>query len=361
MYDYLRVGGITTTLPANPGADAPSVSILVPDTGHVLLEASYQGDANNLASSTTCDNVDRHVHRNRSSPRSTATPDPVTAGQLVQYKLTVTNASPTSIAGVNVIDTLPGGTTLFSATSSSGCSGTDRRDVLRSERIAGGGSASTALLVTDRLAGPDHRHRDRDTRVEQSSQASTSTSWLRCRARSRASWCRVRSLNTGGNDPTTFSLPDDRGYRYGNGCAGDDHTGSRQRSATVRAAGSPRRSHRSTATRTRRTRSWRCSRTRTRASSRRPTTSCTPTSTSSTTRPRSPARSSRTARTTRRGARRRRRLPRSRRIARVGTQSGIANPVPCIDARSITIVSKYKYTVTFTVLYLSGDPHLARK
>ncbi len=50
-----------------------------------------------------------------------------------------------------------------------------------------------------------------------------------------------------------------------------------------------------------------------------------------------------------------------RRIARVGTQSGIANPAPCLDARSLTIVSKFKYTVTFTVLYLSGDPHLGRK
>ena len=50
-----------------------------------------------------------------------------------------------------------------------------------------------------------------------------------------------------------------------------------------------------------------------------------------------------------------------RRIARVGTQSGIANPVPCLDARSITVISKFKYTLSFTVLYLSGDPHLGRK
>lgn len=50
-----------------------------------------------------------------------------------------------------------------------------------------------------------------------------------------------------------------------------------------------------------------------------------------------------------------------RRFARIGTHSGIANPAPCIDARTINILGKYSYTVTFTVLYLTGDPHLGRK
>lgn len=49
-----------------------------------------------------------------------------------------------------------------------------------------------------------------------------------------------------------------------------------------------------------------------------------------------------------------------RRMQRLGTQSGIASPSPCIDRRNIT-VDENIYTVTFEVLYLSGDPRFARR
>ena len=50
-----------------------------------------------------------------------------------------------------------------------------------------------------------------------------------------------------------------------------------------------------------------------------------------------------------------------RRLLRLGTQSGIANPSPCIDARNIVALPHQQWQVTFTILYLSGDPHFARK
>jgi uncharacterized repeat protein (TIGR01451 family) len=50
-----------------------------------------------------------------------------------------------------------------------------------------------------------------------------------------------------------------------------------------------------------------------------------------------------------------------RRLLRLGTHSGIANPSPCIDARSIIALPHRQWQVTFTILYLSGDPHFARR
>jgi len=50
-----------------------------------------------------------------------------------------------------------------------------------------------------------------------------------------------------------------------------------------------------------------------------------------------------------------------RRLLRVGTQSGIANPSPCVDSRVITKVSNTQYKVTFEILYLSDDGGFARK
>jgi uncharacterized repeat protein (TIGR01451 family) len=53
-----------------------------------------------------------------------------------------------------------------------------------------------------------------------------------------------------------------------------------------------------------------------------------------------------------------------RRLLRLGTQSGIANPAPCVDSRTITPLTKNlitgPYQVTFTILYLSDDGTYSR-
>jgi hypothetical protein len=49
-----------------------------------------------------------------------------------------------------------------------------------------------------------------------------------------------------------------------------------------------------------------------------------------------------------------------RRTLRLGTQSGIANPSPCVDARSVVALPHNQWQTTFTILYLSGDPRFAK-
>lgn len=50
-----------------------------------------------------------------------------------------------------------------------------------------------------------------------------------------------------------------------------------------------------------------------------------------------------------------------RRLVRAGTQSGIANPAPCVNSRTITRVGKNKHNVTFEILFLSDDGGFSRR
>jgi hypothetical protein len=43
------------------------------------------------------------------------------------------------------------------------------------------------------------------------------------------------------------------------------------------------------------------------------------------------------------------------------TTPGIAIPSPCISARTITQPSPNVFKVTFTIVYLSGDPKFGRR
>jgi len=74
-------------------------------------------------------------------------PDPVTAGNDVQYTVTVTNISPTPVANVHVVDTLPVGTSLVTALASGGCSGTGPVDCTLGT-LAPAASASARVVVT---------------------------------------------------------------------------------------------------------------------------------------------------------------------------------------------------------------------
>jgi uncharacterized repeat protein (TIGR01451 family) len=72
-------------------------------------------------------------------------PDPVTAGNDVQYTLTVTNTGIAPVGNAHVVDTLPPGTTLFSAPPS--CTGTGPVDCALGT-LAVGESAEVPLVVT---------------------------------------------------------------------------------------------------------------------------------------------------------------------------------------------------------------------
>jgi uncharacterized repeat protein (TIGR01451 family) len=54
----------------------------------------------------------------------TDSPDPVTAGNAIQYSITVANISPTPVPNVRVVDMLPAGTTFVTALAPGGCTGT---------------------------------------------------------------------------------------------------------------------------------------------------------------------------------------------------------------------------------------------
>ena len=86
-------------------------------------------------------------HKDPLSLSMTDSPDPVTAGNDVQYTMTVTNSSPTPVANVHVVDTLPAGTTFVTASAPGGCSGTGPVNCTLGT-LAGGTSASAQLVLT---------------------------------------------------------------------------------------------------------------------------------------------------------------------------------------------------------------------
>ena len=76
------------------------------------------------------------------------TPDPVVAGSPLTYQINVTNSGPADAQSVSVVDTLPAGVTLTSATPSQGsCSGTTTVTCAIGP-LANGASASVTIVVT---------------------------------------------------------------------------------------------------------------------------------------------------------------------------------------------------------------------
>ena len=74
-------------------------------------------------------------------------PDPVVAGTLLTYTLTLTNAGPDDATGVTVIDTMPAGVTFVSATTADG-SYDDGTGVWSVGNLANGSSATLTILLT---------------------------------------------------------------------------------------------------------------------------------------------------------------------------------------------------------------------
>jgi len=74
-------------------------------------------------------------------------PDPVTAGDNVQYTLTVTNHGIAPVADAHVVDTLPAGATLVTASAPGGCTGTGPVDCTLGP-LAVNASAQAFVVVT---------------------------------------------------------------------------------------------------------------------------------------------------------------------------------------------------------------------
>jgi uncharacterized repeat protein (TIGR01451 family) len=82
------------------------------------------------------------------------TPDPVTAGNDVQYTLIVTNVGSAPTADAHVVDTLPAGTTLVTASAPDGCTGSGPVDCSLGT-IAVGATAVATIVVTSPATVPD--------------------------------------------------------------------------------------------------------------------------------------------------------------------------------------------------------------
>ena len=150
-------GKVTCQLGDMANAASATVSIVVTpqSTGVITNSAtvdSHTADpvvSNNDASATS--NV--RPLANLSLTKSDA-PDPVLAGQLLTYTLSVANAGPSSAPGVTVTDTLPAGVTFNSATPSQGtCSHSSGTVTCAMGTIANGQGASVAISVTPQNAG----------------------------------------------------------------------------------------------------------------------------------------------------------------------------------------------------------------
>jgi uncharacterized repeat protein (TIGR01451 family) len=136
-------------------------------------------------------------------------PDPVTVGNDVQYTLTVTNTGATAVANAHVVDTLPAGTTLVSASASGGCTGSGPVDCTLGP-LATGASAQAVLLVTSPTSVPE------GGTITNSAVATPGTNTPATQATTVAPPSDGAasgyvspggSITTSGNDPATLSLP----------------------------------------------------------------------------------------------------------------------------------------------------------
>lgn len=143
---------------------------------------------------------------------STATvdePDTVTVGNNVRYTLTVTNNGLSPVSDAHVVDTLAAGTTLVSATAPNGCTGSGPVDCSLGA-LNVGGSAQAVLLVTvpstvpsggtitnSAVASPGNNTADTEVTTIEAAQDGVSKGFVSPGG----------SLTIDGNDPATLTLP----------------------------------------------------------------------------------------------------------------------------------------------------------
>jgi uncharacterized repeat protein (TIGR01451 family) len=121
------------------GSAVATVVVTAPSSG-TLTNTATSPPGQTPAASTTTSVVSPSLTTEISD-----SPDPVTAGLDVQYTLTVTNNGLFPVADAHVVDTLPPGTSLVSA--SAGCTGTGPVDCALGA-LAVGASAEVQLVVT---------------------------------------------------------------------------------------------------------------------------------------------------------------------------------------------------------------------
>ncbi len=140
----------------------------------------------------------------------TDSPDPVTAGNNVQYTLTVTNHGIAPVADAHVIDTLPTDTTLVSASAPGNCTGSGPVDCTLGP-LAVNDSAIATVVVTSPASVPDSGSiTDSATASPGSNPTATETTTVEASEPGVAKGFVVPggSITIPGDNPATVALPD---------------------------------------------------------------------------------------------------------------------------------------------------------
>lgn len=291
----------------------------------------------------------------------TGTPDTVTAGKNVQYVVTTRNDGPTTLSAVRIVDTLPLGAKLVSATPSSGvCTGTKivRCDV---GPLAPTASKTATLLVRTPVTVPEGGviTNSATARPGTNNTATHDTNVAAATPGSASGFVPAGgSISTGGPNPATLTLPPpgpgsaDGAFvemsqtNGGPFCAGpclgtvtaiNDVQGYTNPNLPLKLTISYRYTNALKALIDYlKTDSYKAGEVG--PGAKIPNCADDPAWTPE-----------------------QKRAARFRRLIRLGTHSGIANPSPCEDARTITLRPNGAFRLTYTILWLTGDPHFARR
>jgi uncharacterized repeat protein (TIGR01451 family) len=350
-----EASGGTKTVSAGsvPNSDA----VVFATAGTRYWQAAYSGDSLNLASTSTCgDEVETVNPAINLATSIVGTPDPVTAGNDVQYNVTVKNNGTAAVPAVQVTDALPAGTTFVSATAPSACIGTG--PVTCQLGTIGSGASATATIVVRTAAGSGGTTvTDSATTTPGAGFASFATHITTPVAGTVTAFVPPGgSIDTGGNNPANLTLPNTgvgsvvtitqrpSGNNFCQGaCNGtasfvSDFPGYNDPTHPIRL--------------------------KLTFTDSNVVTGLTDYATSTIYKVRDDATvgvkvpdcKDNPAWTSKQKAE-----AALRRLLRAGTQSGIANPAPCVDKRTIVKGSGNTYKVTFEILFLSDDGGFSRR
>lgn len=139
----------TITLLFTPNVSSTTAQTLT-NTATVTTSAGDTNPANNQATATTTVNPASSSTATDLAITKTASPEPVVAGQLLTYTLTVSNNGSNGVTDATVTDVLPAGLTFINASTPAGTTFTNVNGVLTFSlgSIAAGASDTITLLVT---------------------------------------------------------------------------------------------------------------------------------------------------------------------------------------------------------------------
>jgi uncharacterized repeat protein (TIGR01451 family) len=349
--------GTTNPIPGDSGYDTPTT--LAPGTYY--WQAAYlDSDPNNLPSSSAC-GADSFTVTPVLVTKITGQPDSVTAGNDVQYTISVQNTGPSTVTGVHaVLDTLPAGVTALSSTPSGSCTLTSAPDCTIGD-LASGASGSVELLVQSPSPAPASGNFTITARATPGTNdpASVVTTVTAPVSGTASGFVPPGgSLDTNGSNPTDLSLPNTgegapvqltqtNGATF---CAGSC-TGPATFVSDFGGYNDPQHPIRLSLSFTDPTLATTLAdylkstvykvRDNQTVGTAVPDCADNPAWTKA-----------------------QKFAAAVRRALRIGTESGIANPSPCVDQRSVTALTKNvngPYLVTFVVLYLSDDGGYARR